>query len=65
MIYHNYSIEIYDELSKKYYQEEWNQKNIVIFGFNVIGMVIASFLNTISRFPALLWIIEEKGIFLW
>lgn len=43
MIYHNYSIEIYDELSKKYYQEEWNQKNIVIFGFNVIGMVIASF----------------------
>lgn len=43
MIYHNYSNEIYEDLRKKYDREKWSEKNIIIFGFNVIGMVIASF----------------------
>lgn len=43
MICHNYSTTIYKLLNQKYDQGKWNQKNIIILGFNVIGKVIASF----------------------
>ena len=43
MIYYNYSTMIYNSLYEKYSQGNWNRKNVIVLGFNVIGKVIASF----------------------
>lgn len=58
MIYHNYSNEIYEDLRKKYDREKWSEKNIIIFGFNVIGMVIASFFELYK--PLSLVIVDNR-----
>lgn len=58
MIYNNYCNKIYAELKQRYDREQWSEKNIIIFGFDMIGQVIASFFK--ENKPLSLEIVDNK-----
>ena len=45
MNYINYIKDIYSVIDAHYYPEHWESKSVVIFGFNVLGQIIASYFD--------------------